>query len=393
MPDDAYSPEPAGGLDTGTHAPADEAGARRKEVSYTLPEARNAPGPPAPTATRAEIAGLLAFLAIAIAGLTWAKWYPYILKGQSIARKHSMGVSVITGGKPHAPAGWHAALSYAASYTHSIWMALVVGLLMAAAIQELVPRNWLSRVLAVRRTRAVVIAGAAAVPSMMCTCCSAPAAVTLARSRATLGATLAYWLGNPVLNPATIVFMGLVLGWRWAALRIAVGLALVFGIALAAERMFPAGQVPVAEAPATETTAPPEGPLALRFARTLWRLCLGLLPEYAVIVLVLGAVRAFLFPAITPSVAHALWLVLLLAVTGTVMVIPTAGEIPIVSSLMVLGLGAAGSGALMITLPAVSLPSLVMVGRALPRNVLLFVAAAVIVAGLATAAIAALAGL
>lgn len=371
MPEEALSPEAVGSLGTGM---------------------QNGPPPSAPSATRAEVVGLIGFLVIAIGGLTWAKWYPYVLKGQSVARKHTMGSSIITGGKSHAPAGWHAALSYAWSYTHSIWMALIVGLLMAAAIAELVPRDWLSRVLAVRRTRSVVIAGAAAVPSMMCTCCSAPAAVSMARSRATLGATLAYWLGNPVLNPATIVFMGFVLGWRWATLRIVVGLALVFGVALLAERTFVGYQVPAAEGLVTETTAQPEGPLTLRFARTLWRLCLGLLPEYAVIVLVLGAVRAFLFPAVTPSVAHAFWLVLLLAVTGTLMVIPTAGEIPIISSFMVLGLSAAGSAALMITLPAISLPSLVMVGRALPRRVLLFVTAAVITAGLATAAIAALAG-
>lgn len=392
MPDDARPPELAGSLDTGRPVLADEADAQRKETPRTPPETPNTPGPVAPSASRAEIFGLIGFLVIAIGGLTWAKWYPYVLKGQSIAGKHSMGASVITGGKAHAPAGWHAALSYATSYAHSIWMALVVGLLMATAIAELVPRDWFSRVLAMRRTRSIVIAGAAAVPSMMCTCCSAPAAVSMARSRATLGATLAYWLGNPVLNPATIVFMGFVLGWRWAALRIVIGLALVFGVALIAERAFAARRVPAVGTLATQAAEQPGGPLALRFARTLGRLCLGLLPEYAVLVLVLGAVRAFLFPAVTPSVAHAFWLVLLLAVTGTLMVIPTAGEIPIVSSFMALGLGAAGSAALMITLPAVSLPSLVMVGRALPRRALLFVTAAVIIAGLATAAIASLAG-
>jgi uncharacterized protein len=392
MPDDTRPPEPVGSLHTGMPAPADETDGQRNKMPRAPGQIRNAPGPAEPSATRTEVAGIIGFLVIAIGGLTWAKWYPYVLKGQSIARKHTMGASIITGGKTHAPAGWHAALSYSASYAKSIWMALVVGLLIATAIAELVPRDWLSRMLAVRRTRSVVLAGAAAVPSMMCTCCSAPAAVSMARSRATLGATLAYWLGNPVLNPATIVFMGIVLGWRWAALRIAIGLALVFGVALIAERTFGADQVPAAQTLAADTPAQPEGPLALRFARTLGRLCLGLLPEYAVIVLVLGAVRAFLFPAVTPSVAHAFWLVLLLAVTGTLMVIPTAGEIPIVSSFMALGLGAAGSAALLITLPAVSLPSLVMVGRALPRRVLLFVTSAVIAAGLVTAAIASLAG-
>jgi hypothetical protein len=86
-------------------------------------------------------------------------------------------------------------------------------------------------------------------------------------------------------------------------------------------------------------------------------------PEYAVAVLALGAARAWLFPAVSPATGHALWLVVVVAVTGTFFVVPTAGEIPIIATLAVSGLGPAASGALLIALPAVSLPSLLMVGR------------------------------
>lgn len=230
-----------------------------------------------------------------------------------------------------------------------------------------------------------------AVPSMMCTCCGAPPTVALARSEVGVGATMAYWLGSPVLNPATIVFMGLVLGWRWALLRIVVGLVLVFGVGLLAQRYLSAGDVPDAARAsvlAAEVDPGPRGNVVRRYATTLGRLCLGLVPEYAVVVLALGAGRAFLFPAMNPAVGHAVWLVALLAVTGTLFVIPTAGEIPIVQTLTGFGLGAAGAGALMITLPATSLPSLIMVGRAVPSRVLAFVAGAVVVMGLATAALA-----
>jgi uncharacterized membrane protein YraQ (UPF0718 family) len=206
-----------------------------------------------------------------------------------------------------------------------------------------------------------------------------------------IGATLAYWLGNPVLNPATIVFMAFVLGWRWSVLRIVVGVALVFGVALAAQRLFGEKDVPEAarQAVETATAAPPDDrPVAIRYFRTLARLAVGLLPEYAVLVLVLGAVRAFLFPAMSPAIGHAVWLVVLLAITGTLFVIPTAGEVPIVASFIAFGLGTAGAGALMITLPAVSLPSMAMVGRAVPARILGFVGASVVVAGLLTAVLA-----
>jgi uncharacterized protein len=49
-------------------------------------------------------------------------------------------------------------------------------------------------------------------------------------------------------------------------------------------------------------------------------------------------------------------------------VIPTAGEVPIVQMLQQFGLGGAGAATLLITLPAVSLPSLAMLGRALPMR-------------------------
>jgi uncharacterized membrane protein YraQ (UPF0718 family) len=333
---------------------------------------------------------LVAFVLISLAVLFWSKWQPYFVKGFHVAASHQLGKSILTGDKAASPKGWHAALSYSWQYTQAIWRALVAGLLIAAGIQELVPRDWLLRLLGSRRTRGTAMAAALAVPSMMCTCCSAPAAVTLRRSRVPIGATLAYWLGNPVLNPATIVFMAFVLGWRWSVLRIVVGVALVLGVALVAQRLFGEKDVPEVARHAVETaTAPPDTrPVATRYFRTLARLSVGLLPEYAIIVLILGAVRAFLFPDMSPSIGHAVWLVVVLAITGTLFVIPTAGEVPIISSFMAFGLGAAGAGALMITLPAVSLPSMAMVGRAVEARVLAFVGASVVVAGLVTAGLA-----
>lgn len=340
---------------------------------------------------------LVVLFLVAVATLTFfVKWHPLFLKSDKAASLHSAGKSIITGTSSSSPKGWHAALDYALTYGKAIWQALVLGLVTAAGVQEVVPRDWLLRLFGRSRSYATLAGGLTAVPSMMCTCCSAPPTVALARSRASVGATMAYWLGNPVLNPAVIVIMGFVLGWRWAVLRIVIGIALVFGVASLAQRFFGEKDVPAAasEAAGEAAAAAQSGrPLVQRYFTTLARLAAGLLPEYVVIVLLLGAVRAFLFPAMTPSVGHALWLVVVLVITGTLFVIPTAGEIPVIQSLMSFGLGAAGSGALMITLPAVSLPSLVMVGRAVPARVLLFVTASVMVAGFATAGLAVALGL
>ncbi|MBO0806725.1 MAG: permease [Actinobacteria bacterium] len=341
-----------------------------------------------------QAVGLAVFLVIAVGGIYLVKWQPYYLKGESVAVNHDLGKSILSGTSAASPRGWHAALDYATSYGLSIWKAFVVGMLLAAGIQELLPRDWLLRMFGSARARSIGLGGLVAVPSMMCTCCAAPPAVAMARSRASAGATIAYWLGNPVINPATIVFMGLVLGWRWAALRIVMGLVLVFGVAALAQRLAGQLRVPAAATAAADAALQPDSrPLVQRFVMTLARLAMFLIPEYVVIVLVLGAVRAFLFPAISPGVGHALWLVILLAITGTLFVIPTAGEIPIIQTFLRFGLSSAGAGALMITLPAVSLPSMIMVGQAIPKRIIILVGVSVAIAGLVTAGLAAALGL
>ncbi|OXH81787.1 hypothetical protein CA830_39620, partial [Burkholderia multivorans] len=67
-------------------------------------------------------------------------------------------------------------------------------------------------------------------PGMMCTCCAAPVVAGLRARHASPGGAVAFWLGNTVLNPAALVFMGFVLGWHWSALRLVLGIAMVFGI-------------------------------------------------------------------------------------------------------------------------------------------------------------------
>lgn len=88
-----------------------------------------------------------------------------------------------------------------------------------------------------------------------------------------------------------------------------------------------------------------------------------LVPEYLVVVLLIGAFRGWLLPV--GAQGAGLVAVLVAAVIGTLLVIPTAGEIPILQGLALAGVAAGPVGALLVTLPAVSIPGIVMVGRAL----------------------------
>jgi uncharacterized membrane protein YraQ (UPF0718 family) len=76
------------------------------------------------------------------------------------------------------------------------------------------------------------------------------------------------------------------------------------------------------------------------------------------------------------------------AVAGALFVIPTAGEVPIVQAMLSLGVGAGPAGALLMTLPPISLPSMAMLHRSFPPRILAAVAGAVVLFGLAGGALA-----
>ncbi|WP_231981961.1 permease [Mycobacterium sp. E2327] len=336
---------------------------------------------------RAGVAlGAVATAAVFVTGLLWAKWAPYATKALRARRTHHWpGSNILTVGGVHsgdAPT-WHAATTFFHAYVLSIWQALVVALLISASVQAFIPRSWLPRLLNRRRlVFSAVAGGLAGMPSMMCTCCAAPVAVTLRRNGVSRVAAIAYWLGNPVLNPAVLVFLVFVAPWQWALTRLVVGIAAVVGVATVVGLVTRSRRVPPPETPAL--TPQPWAP-ALSFARALLRLCLVLLPEYAVLVLALGAFRGWLL-SLTHLQQGGLLIVVLAAVVGTLIVVPTAGEIPILQGLALLGVSSGTLGALLITLPAVSVPGAVMVARSFGWRAVATAVVVMIAAGLLGAA-------
>ena len=154
------------------------------------------------------------FFALAIGGLFYVRWSPYYAKVFVAARDHTLGASIVSGNLPAAPdVSWQGGLAYSIAYLKAIWQALLLGLVLGAGIEALLPRMTLGRLFT--GSMGSIRAGAFSIPSMMCTCCSAPIAVGMLESGAGPTSTLVYWLANPVLNPAALVFIGFVLGWQW----------------------------------------------------------------------------------------------------------------------------------------------------------------------------------
>ncbi|ANY09725.1 permease [Pseudonocardia sp. HH130630-07] len=322
-------------------------------------------------APAAPIIGIAVTAVVFVVTLTWSKWVPYTAQALQAAGSGAWGgANVLTAGgvRPGDPPSWHAATSFLVAYGGAVWKALLAALLIGAALQALVPRGRLLRLLNRRSVLGSAVAGGlGSTPSMMCVCCTAPVVVSMRRSGVSTAAAIAYWLGNPLLNPAVLVFLAFVAPWEWTATRLVVGVLVVVGGAalvarLTGDRRAPSGLVDAA-------AAEPDGRAWLggapgRFGRALARMTLVLVPEYLVVVLAVGALRGWLFP-IDAVTGTGLALVVLAAVVGTLVVIPTAGEIPILQGLALAGVAAGPIGALLVTLPVVSLPGIVMVGRAL----------------------------
>ncbi|MGH8980237.1 MAG: permease, partial [Acidimicrobiales bacterium] len=121
----------------------------------------------------------------------------------------------------------------------------------------------------------------------------------------------------------------------------------------------------------------------VRFAKTVGRLGITLVPEYFAVVLLIGAFRGWLLPFGAESLRWGFLAVLIAAIAGVLIVIPTAGEIPILLGLAAVGISPAVLGALLIALPAISLPSMAMVGRTLTWRVVAVTAIGVAVFALA----------
>ena len=320
-------------------------------------------GRDSPTPVRTPLFAGLAVVALAVGLLTWAKYQPYLVKVPAVLGVRDLGPSIL--GEP-GPVSFAAGWEFTVTYLEAVWKALVVGVVLAAAVQVLLPAGWLRRALG---SSGGVRGGLWSIPTLMCSCCAAPVAVGLRRARAGLSATVAFWLGNPALNPVVLVICLAVLPWPWTVLRLAAGVAVVAaGIAVvrAAERRGALDPVPAVEdVPVAEA----DGPLLLRFPLAVAGMTLRLLPEFLGVVFLLGMFRGVLFP-LGDGAAGGVLVVLLLVVAGLLLPVPTGGEVAVVAAALAAGAPPAAAAVLLVTLPVLSLPSVLMVRTAVPRRVL-----------------------
>lgn len=333
------------------------------------------------------LVGAALLVALLVVGLSWAKWLPYLDKTTSLSDTGAWDGAAIFDTATTASSPWAAGWDFTVAYFTAVWRALVVAVLVAAAVDALIPRRWLLAALG-RRTAVSqsLVGGIVSMPSMMCTCCSAPVARSLRQRGTPVAGCIAYWVGNPVLNPAVLVFLLLVLPWQYAVVRLLVGVVVVVGAGVAVSRFLERRQV--AAAVADVDAAPDDDAGSLRempgrYLRSLTRFTVVLVPEYVVAVFAVGMVSGPLsnFDGITQQLGVVA--VLLVAVVATALVVPTGGEIPVIAAVTAAGATAGVGGVLLIALPALSLPSMLMVGRSFGWRATGLTAGVVVVGSLA----------
>ncbi len=299
-----------------------------------------------------------------------------------IAGAGQLGVS-LTFWVPGLPA-WLRPLGEATNFLLVVWHATVLGVLIGALLLVLICSSQaLRRLLGSTGLRAHVAGALLAVPYPFCSCCAGPVGAALYRGGASLGTTLAFVVAAPMLNLTTLSLALVLLPTPFALLRVLGGLAAaVIGTylvwwALGARRL-PRSGPPVAagrwapwldrltrlfalERHIQSREADTPATLVAVWFSVAWRL-----GRVAVPVLYVGAIVVSVVapPILSFGGRNDALTVIIAAALGTLLMIPTWTELALVPPLIQQGL-TGPAAALLLTLPAVSVPGLVILAGAL----------------------------
>ncbi len=300
---------------------------------------------------------------------------------------------------------WLRPLGEAVNFLLVVWHATLLGILIGALFLVLLCSSQrLKQVYQLRGLRAHVLGSASAVAYPFCSCCAGPVGASLYRGGASLESTLAFVVAAPLLNVTTLFLATALLPADFALLRIVGGVVLaVFGtwlVALAVRR-----RPPVVASVASGRTlrwlerslrafafeehlrgrrieSPAD--LVAAWLATAWRIARVAVPMLLIAATVIGWVA----PIVTAlGGGNTVATVLFATLVGVLFMVPTWTELAIAAPLIQQGL-TGPAAALLLALPAVSLPSLVIYGAALrdwrvPALLVGVVAAVSVLAGLA----------
>jgi uncharacterized protein len=256
--------------------------------------------------------------------------------------------------------------------------ALLFGILISGIVRILVPTRGWARVLGNGYVRPQIVAAAAGVPLMLCSCCAAPIFSSMYERSSRLGPSLATVLAAPSLNPFALILTFMLFGASIGIVRLTMGLAVVFVGAAVAERLF-STKLKTCEIDSEVTDQ-----LTLAgLLRSWWRVAVRTVPLIAGGVLISMLVARWLPSGAFDSTTAKVLVVFAVAVVAVALAMPTFFEIPLALILLSSGAPPAAAVAMLIAGPAINLPSLLTIGRATNWKVATTLAVAVLLLALA----------
>lgn len=279
---------------------------------------------------------------------------------------------------------WLRPLGEGINYFALVWHATLLAILIGGLVL-LVLGPFLKGLAGKGGFRAHLAGTALALPQPFCSCCSAPIGSMLYRGGASLGATLAFVVSSPMLNVTALTLAVLLLPTPFALTRVLggvlVGIFLTYAVCRATsgwDALKPGREIRPGglgrlitrlvhwyaslfhlESFLKEKSIDSPVGLITNWLGMSWRLARLVVP-----VLFLGAVATAAIVAALPSPRNDFVGVIIAAAFGTMLMVPTWTEIPLAAGLINQGLYGPAA-ALLLTLPAVSIPCLVVIAGAI----------------------------
>ena len=282
--------------------------------------------------------------------------------------------------------GWRRPVAQATSYLLNVWHATMLGILISGLTLSILPM-YLKPYWARGGFIGSLFGAMFALPQPFCSCCSSVMAPSFARGGASTNFLLSFVIGAPMLNVTTIVLSLALLPAPFAITRIVAGLFVTVVVTYMVARIaddWDHQQVAMAgTGPGTgwlqrilgAYLRPLEwlagsGRETLETPSQLFRVWLQASGRIALVLVpalwVWSVVAAAVFQALPPAFGNNLPSVVLAAVGGTFFMISTWSEIPIALQLVQSGIDGPAA-ALLVVLPAISLPCVMVLGGSLRR--------------------------
>jgi uncharacterized membrane protein YraQ (UPF0718 family) len=302
--------------------------------------------------------------------------------------------------------GWLRPIALSVSYLLTVWHATLLGILIAGLALTVLPK-YLQPLFSRKGWAGTLMGALYAVPQPFCSCCAAVMAPAYARRGASTDFSLSFVVGSPMLNITTIILAFALLPTPFAITRVVAGLVLTlfvtYGVARLADRWGGQARLPL--------TAPRPSRLSNWGSRALnlyvrifdvdrlvggrktdtsaalvstWlyasaRLALVLVPT----LFLWSTLTAAIVQVLSSTLGNNLPSVVVMAITGTLMMISTWTEIPVALQLMQAGFVGPAATALVV-LPPVSLPCLMLLSGSLGKfRVTMLLGLAVMIVGIA----------